>query len=586
MTALLGVTGLALCVGMMGYAFERGLVVADGAFDFYRLTHPLTAFPYMDQFFWGQIVSVAHLNYSGVRWTAMILVLLTGLALGVSCLNSMRPIGQTAPDARLIWIFALSLCALGAFFGGSITRPNLNYTYSLVIGYYIFVAAMIASRSARGPWYALLLITMGAALALIFMARAPSAILALIYYAAYCWYFGTGQRFTKFLMSLLLISTIAALLILMAIYFGYDILNQFRLLGVAFASDHGIIDLIGPNFKSTILIASVALAGAAAYFSLVNVVGTDERGLLGCFVIGATTLAVLAIVCGMAAIGEFSDLLSSQNPLYVNITPRRILGPAIHAGAICLLLLLALPFLSAKFTFLQKWVRPGNDSRTASTLQFSLFLYAMSILPVAGTNNVLWSQSSVSIVPVFLVEALLVSDLLRRTQFAHWMVPVLAGLTGILVLAGLYSGLLAQPDFENGSTWHQTAVLDHPVFLRGLLVVPPIKKFQHDLEMRLAAQGYDATRDTLVTDSSDIGVIPLLGATALGGGYLVARPEKYQLWNCTVAGLGLRGAPRRLYGIDISRFTRDFVSCLPGYSQGRSMRVDDTVTITVFNGRE
>jgi hypothetical protein len=580
-TALVAAIGCLLCIGIIAYSFARGLDMADGAFDFYRLSHPYAPLPFMDHFFWGQFVSVARLNHLGVRWIGLLLLLGSAWFL---CVASISAILTSSPGANpfslLDWTFAISLSTLGALFSCSLARPNLNYSDTLVMSFCIFAGAMFLVKDTRNGTDLSLNVVMGTMAALVFMARPPAIVLLAGYFLACSAV--TRKKFGMVARSFLVVSATATLLILLCLYSGYDIRDQFLLLHVLASTDHRPIDFVRANVKPGLLILLAALLGAAGY-ALVR--RNVPKAMIGWILWSSLAGGATAILAYMLVTGQFGDLLPHDDLLYRNAIAVRNLGLVFHAGALSLLLTRGAAILSARYPALREWFEQEISPATSTVWCFAAMLYILSLLPVVGSNNVIWRQSSISMAPLFLSIALVLCDALRDSETRAWIPPML-GLFAVPVVAAVYTGLIAQPINVNGGTRFQTVGLDHPQFLSGLLVLPKIATLQREFERELRREHFVSGPDTMLPNLRSDGVIELVGGTALGGGLFYQPPgNRGQLFNCTMANIGLRRPVRRIFAINVEELGDGFKSCLQGYELTSSRALSGNVTITIFKRR-
>lgn len=580
LTVVISATALAVCITELGFAFGRSIDFGDEGNGIYLLSHPRAVTIVMDQFVWGQIARAFALNIVGLRWLTLAIMLACNVLLCVSCFRSISGHFSNVSVRTTSWCLVITLSTLGSLLFFGLGAWEINYTGTLVLTATIIGACLFARKAVPAAWRTFLDVVMGLMVAFAFMSRAPDAILLLLLIAFGAWLLDIRQ-----ILRCLVVTTAAFVLaIVAALFAGYDITDQIRLISVLAGTGHRPLDLLRADIPRGTEILLTALSATAAFAFAERRFGWFRGQRFGAAVLVALICAVTVALGYMAARGYVAAAPPNTNPLYANRLLSS-LAPAIHAAAIGLLLIAAAPRLAARIPQLQKWCRADGETISLAVFKAALLLYLICLVPQVGTNNGILNRP-VGLGPVFLAVALLLVNELRNMRVAQWMIPAVVFLVSMPVIADLYAKTIAHARV-NGSAFDQTAVLDHPALFRGLAVTPSIAAFQRNLEQSLASAGFDRGHDVILPATREMGILSLVGASAFTGGpALLEEDENSFIWNCAVIEMGLRRKPRRIFVLDFGQIDRRSQSCLRGYTITKSLPAGGSNSLAILSRRE
>jgi len=580
-TAVIATAAVSVCIALMAYAFPRSIDFGDEGHSLYLLAHPAAPMFIMDHFVWGHVLAAFDLTVIGARWLNLCLLLASNTFLCVSCFLSLSRDGIFEKDRAGVLILMHSLSTFGALLFFSVAAATLNYTSTLVVSSNIFAGCIFLAKHSSGGPRVLLEVVMGLMVGLSFMARVPDAIFFVMYFCLFAWWF-YQRSLREFAVSFSIVTVAAVCIMMVAICLGYRLAEQFFLLRALSQASHRLIDLVNAYVPTTAAILVASTIAAVSYWTIerrwFKVPGTG----LGPILLVVLPVVVAGALSYMAMAGYFSLALPQSNPLYANQVLSS-LAPGIHAGTIGLLLIMSGPLLSARLSFLRKFITPSYDGVTATILQYAVFLYFLCLMPQIGTDSGILNRC-VGLGAIFLALALLLADAYRKSHVAAWMMPVIVLIASLPVMGDLYAKLVAHSRV-NGSALDQTVVLDRPKILRGLKVTPSIADFQRDLEAVLRGMGYDKDRDVIMPATRQLGVIVLIDANALGNGGVLRGYEKIEIWNCALVTLGLRKDPERIFAFDYELLDDASKTCLAGYDAGLPVSIGGVMSVRLLSKR-
>ncbi|MDE2184673.1 MAG: hypothetical protein KGJ78_16760 [Alphaproteobacteria bacterium] len=566
-TMLIGIAALCLCIAMLAISLSRGLNLADEGLYVYLLMHPTAPMPFMDTFVWGSMTKALNLNLVEVRWLTLVLLLSSSAALCVAVLGSLGG-SVSAAQKRDLWGIAPVFTLLGALLYYTANRPTVSYSFTIILACNVFACAMFAAHGLRRHLRLPFELLAGAMVALAFTARPPSAVLLIAWQVLFGVIMDRSPGWAWRLLRSVPVTAASAFVVLgFAVLLGYDIKGQLTLASALVRTSHTFHDLARIDVPYGAAIILAAMAGAAAYLFWQKRNGAAAQKNSGMLVLIAVAIASLSAVVQLALAGALVPAPQQQNVFATNYALKSW-GPAMHAAALCWLLVAAVPVFGKRLPVARNLISTIPDRPAVLAVQTALLLYLLCPLSQFGTNTGLWHRSIISMGPLFLAVALLIWDFGRRGLLRAWQMPSLVLMVSLPVAANIYANQIGDPCGLNGSIWKQTVELNRPAFLSGLLVSPQLIGARNELERELAAARFDRGHDVLLPGPSRIGLVDLTGSTALGNGWYFDYDDA-QAWNCTVIAMGLRQPHRRIFVVDPTDLFEYSQPCISGFRLGK-----------------
>ncbi|HTM79289.1 MAG TPA: hypothetical protein VL133_16870 [Devosia sp.] len=541
---LIGLAALAGALAIFFFSFPRGLGLTDESLAVYLLLHPNAPMPSMDHFVLGHVLAWMPLNLIALRWLGAAAVVGSSTALSAAVLFWS---GRRQAISLLGCLLAIVFGFLGSLLFFTALRPTPNYALNLVVVCNLFAALRFATDD-RDSWVAAIL--MGALAAMAFLARVPASLFLVVFLIMFEW---TAERkiFRRaFFVRASRILAAAVLILIGLVLAGLQIKLQFDLLHALTITSHSPSDLLAIDlpYAGGIGVAAILLAGGTCV--LVRRFNAPRN--IGIALLTTVCFAVLAALVCMKIWGFFV-LAPLPDQLLDGNAALRSLGPALHV------VLLAAIFCQAGL------------ARTAPTtertlLRLCLLLYFLCLLPFIGTNTGIWHRSTANMGPPFLAIGIILSHAIQRRRIADWVAAPVVFATALPVMAALYASLVTHPVSVAGSAAAQTQMLNHPSFLRGLWVAPPVAALQTSVERQLNDVHFDFAHEALLPGTGRLGMAVLAGADALGNGWYFAGYGGSEVWNCAVMALWLPHASARVVGIDVDSFQPETRACLKRYT--------------------
>lgn len=580
-TAITAAIAISICMAIFLYSFARTIDFGDEGSSIYLLAHASSPMATMDHFVWGHLFGAFNLNVVELRWANLVLLVVSNAFLCATCVSALYGDGWARRDPLIVAIMTLSLSTLGTLLFFTVASV-INYTSTLVISANTFGALAFLSRRSSARARVALEAGMGLLTALAFMARVPSALLLLVYFLIFSLVFERDRGLSRILISLATIVLAAALALLVAVNLGYGIDDQFALLRALSQASHSPFDLLRAYLPTGIAAVASAAIATVAYVVVERRLGKQQGCGMGVILMVVLPIVVLGALGYMTFAGYFIATSPQASPLDANRLLSS-LAPAIHAGTLSLLFIVAGPQLSGRVRFLRRWFTPDADTATRVTLRYALLLYCLCLFPQVGTDSGILNRC-VGLGAVFLALALLLLDAFRKGNIAYWMVPVVMFWVSLPVASDLYAKLINHSRV-NGSAFDQTVILDHPEILRGLRVTPGIAAFQGSIERELRRLNFDSKHDVIMPATRQLGVLALIGATNYSIGGVFRGYEKIEIWNCALIEWGLKRKHARVFVFDYELLDTPSKACFTGYDVGPPVSVDGIMSIRVLSRR-